>query len=284
MLDQIKISRRIILFATLATLATSPLHLQAQVPAEITTLARRAAESVAKVHPQQILVSPLQGCLLDPQICEGLDGALRSALESVLPGTRILGQADVIGYLKMHGLLTIDAYNVEALQIGSAEAGARVLVAEDLQWTEEANNVSIQLFDTPKRLKLSEFKISVLRHDPTSDDAPVILKDPEAGDSVVIPKKRGARPMYLPSCKSCPTPPYTEDERKRRLEGIVVLLATITEQGVADHIAVLKTFDDSMTRQSVDAVRGWKFNPAIGPDGRPFAVRVPIEVTYRLLK
>jgi hypothetical protein len=32
----------------------------------------------------------------------------------------------------------------------------------------------------------------------------------------------------------------------------------------------------------VEAVQGWQFKPAIGKDGKPFATRVPIEVTFRM--
>jgi TonB family protein len=269
---------------TVLMLSSSPVCLHAQVPPEVATLANGAVEKIAKLHPQQILVAPLRGCLLDPQMCHELDTSLRSALESALPAIKIIGQADAVRFLKMHGVPAIDVYVVDALQIAGAEAGSELLVAEDLEWTKKANKVKVEIFDTLKQSKLSESQTSVVHRDPVSDEEPIIYKDPESGVSLIVSKKHESKPKYFPSCQSCPDPRYTDSAKAKRLEGVVVLLATVNEQGIAVQITVVKTFDSSMTQSALDAVRAWKFNPAVGPDGKPFAVRVPIEVTFRLTR
>ena len=38
----------------------------------------------------------------------------------------------------------------------------------------------------------------------------------------------------------------------------------------------------SLEEKAVEAVRGWRFKPAIGPNGKPVATLVPVEVTFRL--
>ena len=281
-----RIIQRVVLLSLAAVLMLSSpnVSLHAQAAPEVAALAKRAVQQIVKLHPQQVLIAPLRDCLLDPEICHELDDSLRTALESALPAIKIIGQPDVVGFLKMHGSPSIDVYVNTALQIAGAAAGAELLVAEDLQWSKNANKIKVEIFDTVKQSKLNEFQISVAHPGSVSDEETVIYRDPESGVSLIVSKKQESKAKYFPSCKSCPDPIYTDTARAKRLEGVVVLLITITEQGVAAQIVVVKTFDSSITQSALDAVRSWKFTPAIGPDGKPFAVRIPVEVTFRLAR
>jgi len=80
----------------------------------------------------------------------------------------------------------------------------------------------------------------------------------------------------------CPDPEYPEDARRKRLQGVIAFLVTISEQGVAEDISLVRTFDRTLATNAVQTIHGWRFKPAIGPDGKPFPERVPLEVTYRL--
>jgi TonB family protein len=60
------------------------------------------------------------------------------------------------------------------------------------------------------------------------------------------------------------------------------MLVTVSDQGIADHLGIIDGLEDGLTDQALEAVRSWHFKPAIGKDGKPFATRMPIEVTFRL--
>jgi TonB family protein len=62
----------------------------------------------------------------------------------------------------------------------------------------------------------------------------------------------------------------------------VVLLAIITPDGRATDIHVSKGLGLGLDQKAIDAVRNWRFKPALGPDGKPASVRVPIEVDFHL--
>jgi TonB family protein len=62
-----------------------------------------------------------------------------------------------------------------------------------------------------------------------------------------------------------------------------VLQAVITPDGRATEIEVVKGPGLGLEEKAVEAVKTWRFKPAIGPNGKPVAVIVPIEVTFRLL-
>ena len=97
-------------------------------------------------------------------------------------------------------------------------------------------------------------------------------------------------PVYLPNkdvigypkCQHCPEAHYTEDAVKQQIEGTVTLEAIVGADGRAHNISVLKGLPFGLTRQAVIAVGSWMFKPAVDADGKPVAVRLVVEVTFRL--
>jgi periplasmic protein TonB len=85
-----------------------------------------------------------------------------------------------------------------------------------------------------------------------------------------------------PGCLYCPKPEFSEEAMKAKYQGTVVLMAVITADGRAINITVAKGLGLGLDEKAVEAVRTWRFTPARGPDGRPTAVSVPIEVVFRL--
>jgi len=86
----------------------------------------------------------------------------------------------------------------------------------------------------------------------------------------------------FPSCIYCPNPQFTSEGVKAKLQGSVILVATITAEGRAVDIRVVQSLGLGLDEEAVKAVRSWRFRPAIGPDNKPAAVAAPIEVTFRL--
>jgi TonB family protein len=76
---------------------------------------------------------------------------------------------------------------------------------------------------------------------------------------------------------------YSEEARKAKYQGTVVLEATITPDGRAINIKIVKGPGLGLEDKAVEAVRGWRFNAATGRDGKPVAAITLIEVTFRLL-
>ncbi len=93
----------------------------------------------------------------------------------------------------------------------------------------------------------------------------------------------GTGGVGYPSCAYCPDPKYSEEARKAKYQGTVVLQAVITADGRAIEIQVVKGPGLGLEEKAVEAVKMWRFKPALGPSGKPVAVVVPIEVTFRLL-
>jgi TonB family protein len=92
----------------------------------------------------------------------------------------------------------------------------------------------------------------------------------------------GVNGVGVPVCLYCPIPQYSDEARKAKYQGTVVLQVTITTDGRAINISVVKGPGLGLEEKAIEAVRGWKFKPAVGPSGQVVPTIVPIEVTFRL--
>ena len=94
--------------------------------------------------------------------------------------------------------------------------------------------------------------------------------------------RAGVNGVGVPVCLYCPIPQYSDEARKAKYQGTVVLQVTITTDGRAINISIVKGPGLGLEEKAIEAVKGWKFKPAVGPAGKPVATIVPIEVTFRL--
>jgi TonB family protein len=74
---------------------------------------------------------------------------------------------------------------------------------------------------------------------------------------------------------------YSEEARKARLEGTVLLRIVVGSDGGARDFEVLRSVGMGLDENAIAAVRKWQFEPGT-KDGQPVNVRVQIEVNFRL--
>lgn len=102
---------------------------------------------------------------------------------------------------------------------------------------------------------------------------------PDSYSGIPVSGKNG---YTYPKCVSCPQAAYTAEAVKNRVQGTVILTDVVGPDGKADDIVVRKPLRDGLSEKAIEAVKSWKFDPALGPDGRPAVVRQVIEVTWHL--
>ena len=86
----------------------------------------------------------------------------------------------------------------------------------------------------------------------------------------------------LPKCAYCPEPEFSMDAVKVKVQGVVLLGAVVTADGRVTDIHIAKGLGFGLDEKVIEMVRTWRLTPARGPDGKPAAVRMDIEVNYRL--
>ncbi len=78
-----------------------------------------------------------------------------------------------------------------------------------------------------------------------------------------------------------PDPEYSEEARKAKHQGTVVLWIVVRPDGRAHEIRVSRALGMGLDEKAVEAVRKWRFEPAL-KDGQPVPVQVNVEVNFRL--
>jgi protein TonB len=77
-------------------------------------------------------------------------------------------------------------------------------------------------------------------------------------------------------------PEYSEEARKAKWQGTVVLSLVVDEAGRPQNLKVLRSLGLGLDQKAIEAVEKWKFKPGV-KDGKPVAVQATIEVNFRLL-
>ena len=78
-----------------------------------------------------------------------------------------------------------------------------------------------------------------------------------------------------------PEPEYSEQARKKKINGTVLLSLTVTVDGTTRDIKVVKGVGYGLDEKAVAAVSRWKFSPAL-KDGQPIEKEITVEVAFRL--
>jgi len=78
-----------------------------------------------------------------------------------------------------------------------------------------------------------------------------------------------------------PDPEYSDQARKAKYQGTVVLWLIVSADGRPRDIRVARSVGMGLDEKAIEAVRTWRFEPA-QRDGQPVAVQVHVEVTFHL--
>ena len=84
-----------------------------------------------------------------------------------------------------------------------------------------------------------------------------------------------------PSIEREVKPVYTEDGRRRGVEGDVVMEVVVRADGTIGNVRVLQGLGSGLDQRAIDAVRQWRFFPA-RRQGTAVDVMVEIAVEFRL--
>lgn len=78
-----------------------------------------------------------------------------------------------------------------------------------------------------------------------------------------------------------PEPEYSEEARKAKYQGTVVLSLVVGPDGIPRDISVNRSVGLGLDEKAIEAVKTWRFDPG-KKDGRPVAVYANVEVNFHL--
>jgi len=97
----------------------------------------------------------------------------------------------------------------------------------------------------------------------------------------------GGGPLHIGGNVSAPTivfrvePEYSEEARKARYEGTVLLEAIIKKDGRVDVLHLLRSLGFGLDQSAIQALKQWRFRPAM-QDGKAVDAILNIEVSFNL--
>jgi len=148
-------------------------------------------------------------------------------------------------------------------------------------------NLLIELLNTSSDAVGPQEAMKIAIQEPVEAFAPFEPYDAESfraaktSEHTSPPMHAGTNGATVPQCIHCPPPVYTNTARKVKFTGTVVLMVTVTEEGRASDIAIIKGVPYGLNEAAIKAVSAWSFRPATY-GGNPIAARVPIESTFQL--
>ena len=95
-------------------------------------------------------------------------------------------------------------------------------------------------------------------------------------------KKADASGYTLVQCIRCPYADFSREALQAKRQGTVVFDVEVDETGRPVAISVVTPLPCGLTDSALGVVKGWKLEPAKGPDGKAMAAIVAVEVTFRL--
>jgi periplasmic protein TonB len=77
-------------------------------------------------------------------------------------------------------------------------------------------------------------------------------------------------------------PEFSEEARKAKYQGIVVLSIEVDANGNVGNVQVLQKLGLGLDEKAIEAVSHWRFRPALA-DGKPIATEATVQVGFQLL-
>jgi TonB family protein len=87
--------------------------------------------------------------------------------------------------------------------------------------------------------------------------------------------------VSMPRVIYAPEPEFSEEARRTKYQGDVVLLATIGADGRPHNLTIVRSLGMGLDEKALETVRTWRFDPA-KKDGHPVAVQMNIIVNFHL--
>ena len=246
----------------------------------IEELASTLAEQIAKSGKKKVVVTDLEGPGAKPvPLGAWLADQLSASLSKAGKDLEVIDRARLRAALEQRQLSTKDIENPKIASMLAELIGAEVVVKGSFAAAQNGVGITLAASEVPNRMTLGTTtgKIPMTKQMEAILEVPLQTLPPRDGAF-----KPGTGGVGYPSCVHCPAPSYTSEARRAKLNGFVVLQATITPQGEVSDIAVVKGPGFGLERNAVEAVRNWRFKPATDQDGKPVAARVLIEVKFRI--
>jgi TonB family protein len=87
--------------------------------------------------------------------------------------------------------------------------------------------------------------------------------------------------VTVPRVIFSPEPAFSDEARKSKTQGVVVLMLVVGKDGHPYDVYVQQSLGMGLDEKAIEAVRSWRFRPATF-GGQPVATQIAVEVQFHL--
>lgn len=95
-------------------------------------------------------------------------------------------------------------------------------------------------------------------------------------------RKAGEDGCTLPRPIEAVNPKYPEKARKQQLSGLVILEVLVHTDGTCKVLKVARSPDQILSDAATEAVKQWKFEPGLDPQGKPVNMEMTLTIKFEL--
>lgn len=216
---------------------------------------------------------------LGPSLADDFSAALGRRVK----GFEVMGRTEATSLIRK-GRISLSDLRDPATGVCMGEAaGATSVVMGLFDSASDAISLWVRVWRVGDQKKIFEQKVSV----PRTSAMGMLL-----GEAAPSPSSQrldsdvpaaGKNGVGKPRCIYCPNPTFSNEAVRAKVQGYVLLRVVVAADGHAGDVEVIKGAACGLNEKAIEAVKQWRFKPAIGPSGQPVAVQVPVEVAFRLL-
>jgi TonB family protein len=104
---------------------------------------------------------------------------------------------------------------------------------------------------------------------------------PACSSLAITHTRKVGRGVSPPHAIYQPDPEYSDQARRSKYQGQMLLGLTVTSEGTASDVCVLQGLGMALDERAMEAVKTWRFMPSL-ENGAPVPVRIAVEVTFHL--
>lgn len=253
---------------------------RAQLP-DMQLMANRVAEAITASRAASVVVIDFYGPRKNfTQLGVSLADNFNSDLKNTSVQATVQARDPMRDWLKSKELPSNAFKSIDMALWVAGQLKIQTVVAGNVLVRENELAVEVNLYRVDDRQWLKSFEITSQVSPGASELAAFPIADSRytLDPHIAVAGRNG---YTTPQCISCSQEaPYTDEAIKHRTQGSVVVAAIIGPDGIMQRLTVLDALPDGLTDRALDAVRQWKFTPAMGPDGKPATVQITIRLAF----
>jgi TonB family protein len=243
---------------------------------QISALAQQISDSLSRAKAKSVAVFAFVGPDEPEALGQSLADDFREDLAKSAKDVQVIALPQLLTILGKTAALSASVNDADTASWFLRDTGVDSFVIGSISRENGGLQIVLKAFHVRGAREISSFEASIV----LTDDLKALVSLSRGREFATWP--RGGENGYSsPICLSCPQLQYHGPPIPGLYQKFVVLEITVDEEGRARHIRVKKALLNGMTEDAIATVKTWRFKPSTGPDGKPAAVRMIVQVTLK---